>query len=64
MVEACLVVDVVNLSVFCFECIGHLLQLADLAVMVSLSTQLFSTAIGLQELRRDLDYQLELLFSS
>ena len=64
MVEACLVVDVVNLSVFCFECIGHLLQLADLAVMVSLLTRFFSTAIGLQELQLDLHYQLELLFSS
>jgi hypothetical protein len=47
MVEACLVVDVVNLSVFCFESIGHLLKLADLAVMVFLSTQFFSIAIGL-----------------
>jgi hypothetical protein len=47
MVEACLVVGVVNLSVFCFESIGHLLQLADLVVMVSLSTQFFLTAIGL-----------------
>jgi hypothetical protein len=54
----------VNLSVFCFECIGHLLQLVDLAVMVSLSMQFFWTAIGLQELRRDLDCQLELLFAS